>query len=97
MDTEEFNTTTLAREIAMSRGHLNAKLRALTGFASREFIRALRLKRAAQLMQQQSGTISEIAYQVGFNSLSHFSKAFREAFGVLPSEYASNRNNNKFN
>jgi DNA-binding response OmpR family regulator/two-component sensor histidine kinase len=91
---EQFDTTKLAAEIGMSRGHLNVKLRALTGFASREFIRALRLKRAAQLIEQRSGTVSEIAYEVGFNSLSHFSKAFRESFGLLPSEYASDREPN---
>jgi len=87
MDNDAFDTAVFAREIGMSRGHLNAKFKALTGFASREFIRSMRLKRAAQLIQNQAGNITEIAFQVGFNSLSHFSKAFRETYGVLPSDY----------
>jgi DNA-binding response OmpR family regulator len=89
MGDDQFDTEKLAKEIGMSRGHLNVKLRALTGFASREFIRSLRLKRAAQLIEQRSGTVSEIAYQVGFSSLSHFSKAFRASFGLLPSKYVA--------
>jgi AraC-like DNA-binding protein len=68
---------------------LNRKLQALTDHPSRGFIRMLRLKRAAQLLQQSAGTVTEICYDVGFNNLSHFAKAFREQFGQSPSEYAA--------
>ena len=85
----EFTTDTLARKVGLSRMQLNRKLQALTDQPSRGFIRMLRLKRAAQLLQQSSGTVTEIAYDVGFNNLSHFAKAFREQFGQSPSAYAA--------
>jgi signal transduction histidine kinase/ligand-binding sensor domain-containing protein/DNA-binding response OmpR family regulator len=85
----EFTTDTLAWEVGLSRMQLNRKLQALTDQPSCGFIRMLRLKRAAQLLQQSAGTVTEIAYDVGFNSLSHFAKAFREQFGQSPSEYAA--------
>ncbi len=84
---EKLDTAALAKALGISRGHLNAKLRAITGHSTREFICTLRLKRAAQLLKDHSGTISEIAYNVGFNNLSYFAKAFRKQFGVPPSEY----------
>ncbi len=87
IDDTTFDTYALARETSVSRRHLNRKLRALTGQSVREFIRTIRLKRAAQLLQQQSGTVTEIAYEVGFQSIAHFAKVFREQFGVAPSAY----------
>ncbi len=90
IDDPAFETDDLAREAGVSRRHLNRKLRALTGQSVREFIRTLRLKRAAQLLQRQSGTVTEIAYEVGFQSIAHFAKIFREEFGVAPSEYKGN-------
>jgi AraC-like DNA-binding protein len=73
----------------MSRMQLNRKLHALTGRSPHEFIRNLRLQRAAKLLDAHWGNVAEIAFEVGFNSLSHFSKAFREEYGVLPSEYGA--------
>jgi signal transduction histidine kinase/ligand-binding sensor domain-containing protein/DNA-binding response OmpR family regulator len=85
----DFDTTAFAREVGVSRMLLNTKIRALTGQTSGEFIRSLRLKRAAQLMQQNSGNVSEIAYEVGFQNLSYFAKTFREQFGQSPSKYVA--------
>jgi DNA-binding response OmpR family regulator len=90
MECSDYDTTALARDVGISRSHLNFKLKALTGFATREFIRHMRLKKAAQLLEANHGNVAEIAFKVGFNSLSHFSKIFRETFGSLPSEYISN-------
>jgi signal transduction histidine kinase/DNA-binding NarL/FixJ family response regulator len=81
-----YETATLAYELCMSRMNLNRKLHALTGHSTHSFIRTLRLQRAAQLLRQRSGTVSEIAFDVGFSSVSHFAKAFHEQFGKLPSE-----------
>ena len=87
IDNVAFNTHHLASEAGVSRRHLNRKLRGLTGQTTREFIRTIRLKRAAQLLQQHSGTVTEIAYDVGFQNIGYFAKVFREQFGVSPSEY----------
>ena len=87
-----FDTETLAEEIGMSRRLLYKKLKALTGLSAGEFIRTLRLKRSAQLLRQDHGNVSQVAYEVGFLSLSYFAKAFREFFGESPSQYISRIN-----
>jgi AraC-like DNA-binding protein len=53
----------------------------------KEFIRSIRLKRAASLMKQGYGNISEIAFEVGFNHLSYFTQCFRKEFGVNPKDF----------
>jgi AraC-like DNA-binding protein len=83
----EFGAERFAHEMAMSRAHLNRKLRGLLGQRTGDFIRTLRLKRAAELLRQKSGTVSEIAFQVGFNHLSYFARSFKAQYGQSPSEY----------
>ena len=73
----------------MSRMLLHTKIKALTGQSTGEFIRTLRLKRAAQLLQKGYGNVTEVAYDVGFQSLSYFAKVFRQQFGQSPSRFAS--------
>ncbi|WP_052731063.1 tetratricopeptide repeat protein [Spirosoma radiotolerans] len=87
LNNSEFSVEQFGREVGLSRMQLHRKLLALTGQASGDFIRVMRLKRAAQLLDGRSGNVSEIAYAVGFNSLSYFAKCFRDQFGVLPTEY----------
>ncbi|MGE0772697.1 MAG: helix-turn-helix domain-containing protein, partial [Cyclobacteriaceae bacterium] len=74
-------------EIGLSRVQLYRKVSGLTDMSVNELIRKLRLQRAAQLLAQQWGPVSQVAYEVGFSNLSYFSKVFKEEFGVLPSEY----------
>ena len=83
----EFDVETFSRKVGMSRKHLHRKLKALTDQAPSEFIRTLRLQRAAQLLEKHAGNVTEVAYEMGFNSLSHFAKAFKEQFGALPKDY----------
>lgn len=77
----------LSHELGMSRVHLYKKLLQITGKSPIEFIRIIRLKRAAQLLRESQQNVSEIAYQVGFNNPKYFSKYFKDEFGILPSLY----------
>lgn len=83
----EFSVEMLGEALGSSRGHLYRKLMAITGKGPLEFIRTIRLKRGRQLLEKSQLPISEIAYQVGFNSPKRFTKQFREEFGMSPSEY----------
>lgn len=94
IEDESFTVEQFASEIALSRKHLHRKLTALTDLTPRDFIRTIRLKRAAQLLEKQSGTVADIAYAVGFGNLSYFSKAFKEQFGCSPSEYIAKHSPN---
>lgn len=83
----KFSVEDLSHELGMSRVYLYKKLMAITGKSPIEFIRIIRLKRGAQLLEKSQMTISEVAYEVGFNSPRYFSKYFEEEYGVLPSVY----------
>jgi signal transduction histidine kinase/DNA-binding response OmpR family regulator len=86
MSEEEFGVEELAKEVAMSRSQLHRKLVALTGQSPSEVLRNTRLLRAKELLQKKAATPSEVAYKVGFNSHTYFSKCFKEEFGVSPSD-----------
>ncbi len=86
----DFSVEDLSRELGMSRVYLYKKLLAITGKSPIEFIRVIRLKRSAQLLQKTDLSVSEVAYRVGFNNPRYFSKYFKEEFGVLPSAFAQN-------
>ncbi len=78
--------------IGVSRMQLYRKIHALTDMTVKEFIRHIRLKRAAQLLVQNKMNISEVAYGVGFKDLSHFRKCFKREYRMSASEYiAKNR------
>lgn len=87
MSRPELTVEELSRELGMSRVHLYKKLVALTGKSPVEFIRVLRLKRAAQYLRESQMNVSEIAFQLGFNNPKYFSKYFKEEYGVTPKEY----------
>ena len=78
----------LSRDVGMSRVHLFRKLKKITGQSPSDFIRYIRLQKAAQLLDGKKGFIKEIAFEVGFTSLSYFSKCFHEFYGMKPSEYS---------
>lgn len=82
LDIERF-----AIEIGVSRMQLYRKLNAMTEMTVKEFIRNIRLKRAAQMLVQKKLNVSEIAYAVGFKDLSHFRKCFRQEFGMSATDY----------
>lgn len=88
MSNSEYSVEELGRDVGMSRMQLYRKLKALTGQSANEFIRTLRLKRAAQLFEHGQLNISEVTYEVGFTDLQYFRSCFKKQFGVNPSEYA---------
>ena len=100
MGNELFGVEDLGKAMAMSRSQIHRKLKALTGLSATTFIRNYRLHRAADLLKQGAGNVTEIAYQVGFNSQTYFSSSFQELFGCSPTEYkhqTMSTNNNKNN
>lgn len=86
---EKFNVELFSKLVGMSRVSLYNKLKALTNHSVQEFIFAIRLKRAAQLLKESGMTVTEIAYSVGFKDPSHFSKLFKKQFGVSPKAYVN--------
>lgn len=91
IDNADFSVADLSAALGMHRTHLYKKLSCITGKAPLEFIRSMRLKRAAQLLENDRVYVSEIAYMVGFNSPKLFARHFRDEFGMSPSEYRQNR------
>lgn len=87
MEDPGFDVAAFTKNVGVSHAHLHRKLRALVNQSPTQFIRAMRLKRALQLLEQHHGNVAEIAYRVGFNNPSYFAECFRKQFGVRPSEY----------
>lgn len=85
----EFNVDKLVAEIGMSRSVFYRKLKNLTGQSANDFIKTIRLKRAAQILKQNKLNISEVSYEVGFNDPQYFSKCFHKQFNKTPSQYIS--------
>jgi signal transduction histidine kinase/ligand-binding sensor domain-containing protein/DNA-binding response OmpR family regulator len=79
----------LSRQMNMSRGSLYNKVLMLTGKSPVEFIRSIRLKKAVYLLENSQMTISQICYEVGFNTPKYFTKLFKDEYKTLPSAYIS--------
>lgn len=91
MDNPEFSVEDFSRDMFMNRVTLYRKIHSLTGKSPLEFIRSIRLKRAARLLDKSGMSVAEIAYEVGFNNPKIFTKFFKEEFKVTPSQYAVNQ------
>lgn len=87
MENSDFLVEDLCREMAMSRVYFYKKILALTDKSPSEFIRFIRLKRAATLLEKSQLFVNEVAFQVGFNDPKYFRKYFKEEFGITPNEY----------
>jgi DNA-binding response OmpR family regulator len=88
----EFNSEDFAKEMFMSRSQLHRKLVSLTEHGPGEFIRTFRLKKAAELILEKRLSVTQISFEVGFSSPSHFTKAFRQQFNCLPTEFIEKNN-----
>ena len=77
----------IANEVGLSRSHLHRKMKELTGESTSDFVRNVRLKRAAYLLEGGRHSIAEVMYACGFDSPPGFSPSFKNFYGVSPSEY----------
>ena len=92
MVNEDFSIDTLAMEMAMSRSVFFKKIKSLTGQNPQEFIRDIRMKRAATLLREDKYSIGEIAYLTGFPNAKYFSTAFKKYYGCSPSTFIDKEN-----
>lgn len=83
---EQFGVSELAVEMNMSRSSLLRKIKKQTGLSASQFIREIRLQKAAALLLETELTASEISFEVGFSNPSYFTKCYREYFGYPPGE-----------
>lgn len=88
---EQFGVSELAEKLHMSRSSLHRKIKKQLDSSASQFIREIRLEKAAQLLFDTEYTSSEVAYEVGFSSISYFTKCYREYFGYPPSETKNNK------
>ncbi|WP_132035320.1 AraC family transcriptional regulator [Flavobacterium circumlabens] len=86
----EFGVLQLAEKMNCSRAHLYRKVIAMTGVSVSDFIKQTRITKAAQLLLQKTGNISDVAYSVGFDNPGYFSKCFKKQYGVTPANYIVN-------
>ncbi len=83
---EQFGVSELADKMSMSRSSLHRKIKKQVNTSASQFIREIRLEKAATLLLETEYTASETAFEVGFSSVSYFTKCYREYFGYPPSE-----------
>ncbi|HEA21736.1 MAG TPA: AraC family transcriptional regulator [Pricia antarctica] len=88
MSDSEFKVDTLANAMALSRSHLYRKMKLFTNMSPQEYLRFFRLERAKKMLQSKAieVNVSEVCYQTGFASKSHFTRVFQKEFGFNPSE-----------
>ena len=90
MDNNTLTVDELVDEMGMGRTVFFNKLKSMTGLSPVEFIREMRIKRAAQLLEERQYNITEVTYMVGMNDSRYFAKCFKNTYGVTPSEYRRN-------
>ena len=83
----ELNVEMLAAEVGLSRVHVHRKMKEMTNQSARDFIRNMRLRQAALLLQEKNLGVSDVAYATGFSTLSYFSSQFKLTYGMSPKEY----------
>lgn len=84
---QPLNLDQLARHLAISRSHLSRRFSSETGMTLRQYLQALRMQHAASLISERKLPVSTAALEVGYQSLGHFSAAFKRHHGCLPSEW----------
>ena len=87
LDDSTLNVERFGQKMGMGKTSLHDKIKALTGKSTGEFIRSIRLKHAAKLLNEGRLNVSEVSYTVGFNTVWYFSKCFKKEFNVSPSKF----------
>jgi signal transduction histidine kinase/ligand-binding sensor domain-containing protein/CheY-like chemotaxis protein/AraC-like DNA-binding protein len=87
----DFSAQTLVQSLNMSRSSFYRKLQAISDLSPSDFIREMRMKRAAQLLENQELNVTEVAYAVGYNDLKTFRQNFQQRFNVTPSQYVKKK------
>ena len=85
----EFNVDDMYTFLGYSRSNLYRKIKELTGYSAKEFVREIRLQNAAQMFREYDINVNEVAYFNGFESTSYFSKCFKNRFKTTPVKYKS--------
>jgi len=88
LENENFGVRELAEKLAMDRTHLYRKTKSLLNETPAEILWRIRLEKAEEMLKANAGNIGEIAYSVGFKSVAHFTRKFKEQFGQPPRSYA---------
>lgn len=91
LDNGDLTVEEIANEVNMSRSVFFKKLKMLTGLSPVEFLKEIRMKRAAQLIETEEYSMAQIAYMVGLNDSHYFSKCFKQQYGITPTEYKESR------
>ena len=86
IDNEELSVEAIGKAVGFSRSQLHRKLKALTGKSATQLVMEMRLNEAHAMLLKRAGSVSEVAYSVGYSNLSYFTRSFKEKFGVLPSK-----------
>ncbi|RLD60672.1 MAG: hypothetical protein DRI95_15180 [Bacteroidetes bacterium] len=87
----KLNVDNLSKELALSRVHFYRKIKSITNLTAVEFIRNIRLKKAAQLLEGRTYNIDEVKFMVGINDANYFRTSFKKQFGLNPKDYAKKK------
>lgn len=87
LDDISFNPDSLSKRVGLSKMQVHRKIKIATGKSTALYIRYLRLNQAKNLLKETDWPISQVAYQVGFQDHSYFSRAFAKEFGMPPRTY----------
>lgn len=93
LEDSDFNISTFTHEAGVSRTLLHLKLKKLVNLSASEFVRTIRLQKAAHMLKVSDLTISEIAYKVGYADPNYFTRSFREKYNTSPSDYKQDKSN----
>jgi AraC-like DNA-binding protein len=95
IDNSEFTIEELSQEFTLSRSVFFKKVKSITGCPPGEFLRDIRMKRAAQILESGEFMVKEVSYMVGISDTKYFTKCFETKFGISPLEYKNRSAKNK--